>query len=91
MDLELAESYYTNQEFTNLLQDRIQRKEKRAANYRNESKLNVIWLIIVVDDVNSFSGFDLKTSKFPQIEDSNFDSIFLFEKFGGNVYNLFQK
>jgi hypothetical protein len=91
VDLELAESYYTNQEFTDILLQRIQKKEIKANNYRIESNLSIVWLLIVIDDVHSFSGFDLKTAKFPQIENSNFDSIFVFEKFGGNIYTLFRK
>jgi hypothetical protein len=90
VDLELAESYFTLSEFNDILIERIQKKEMKANNYRNETNLNVIWLLIVIDDVNSFSGFDLKTAKFPQIVNSNFNSIFLFEKFGGKIYNLIQ-
>lgn len=91
VDLELAESYFTNPEFTEILLERIQKKEKKANRYRSETNLNIIWLLIVIDDVNSFSGFDLKTAKFPQIVNSNFDKIFLFEKFGGKIYSLYQK
>lgn len=91
VDLELAESYFTLSDFNDLLLERIQKKEERANSYRSEATLSVVWLLIIVDDINSFSGFDLKTAKFPKIENSNFDEIVLFEKFGGKIYNLFIK
>ncbi len=91
VDLELAESYFTLPEFTDLLLECIEKKETKANSYRTEANLKIIWLLIVIDDINSFSGFDLKEAKFPQIENSNFDLIFLFEKFGGKIHNLFTR
>lgn len=90
-DLELAEAYFTLTDFQQLLIERINLKEAKANRYRSANDSNPLWLLIVVDDVNSFSGFDLQTEKIPQITNSKFDCIILFEKFGGNVHIVFQK
>lgn len=47
-----------------------------------------LWLVIIIDDLNSFCGFDLSTIDLPKLAHSNFDRIYLFEKFGGNIYPL---
>lgn len=91
IDLGLAESYFVISEFTSMLMHRINAKEIKAANYRTIASLNELWLLIVVDDINSFSGFDLATAQLPQIKESNFDRILLFEKFIGRIYRLFEK
>jgi hypothetical protein len=72
VDLELAESYFTISEFNEMLLKCIEKKEAKVDNYRREIGKNEIWLLVVIDDINSFSGFDLKTARFPQIKKSNF-------------------
>lgn len=89
VDLELAESYFTQAEFSDLLLKRIANKERLADNYRNATKVNALWLLIVIDDVNSFSSFNLESARIPKIETSYFDSILVIEKFGGRIYLIF--
>ena len=91
IDFELAENYFTKNEFTELLLERIDAKERRVNSYRKAVNSNEIWLVIVADDINSFSGFDMQRATFPKIEASNFDKLILFEKFGGKIYTLFAK
>lgn len=91
IDLELAESYFTKTEFTDQLLECITKKEDKADNYRNARTVNALWLLIVIDDVNSFSGFSLESRNMPKIETSNFDSILIFEKFTGRIHSLFSK
>lgn len=86
--LELAESYFTILEFAEMLTNRISSKEAKVVNYRSIKFISEVWLVIVVDDINSFSGFDLTSVGFPKIENSSFDQIFLFEKFGRKIYPL---
>lgn len=91
VDLELAESYFTEEEFSALLLEKIGKKEAKADNYRKACCVNELWLIIIIDDVNSFSGFNLENGGIPKIESSNFERVLLFEKFGGIIYSLFSK
>lgn len=91
VDLELAETYFSLSEFTELLIQRIKAKERKASKYRIAGNVTELWLLIIIDEINSFSGFDLLTAKFPEILDSNFNKIFMLEKFGGKIYHLFQK
>jgi hypothetical protein len=37
--------------------------------------LNEIWLVIVADDINSYSGFDIAHASLPQIKHSRFDKL----------------
>lgn len=91
VDLELAESYFTKTEFSDQLLECIAKKEEKADKYRNARTVNALWLLIVIDDVNSYSGFSLEATKIPRIEKSNFDLILIFEKFTGNIHILFYK
>ena len=91
VDLELAETYFTKTQFSDILLKCIAKKEDKVYNYRNARAVDFLWLLIVVDDVNSFSGFDLESAIMPQIEMSNFDSILLFEKFTGKIHLVFSK
>ena len=91
VDLELAESYFTKAEFSDQLLNCIANKERKADNYRNARTVNELWLLIVIDDVNSFSGFNLESARILKIESSNFDSILIFEKFTGKIHFLFSK
>lgn len=91
VDLELGESYFTKTEFSDHLLECINKKEKKAANYRTARTVNGLWLLIVVDDINCFSGFNLELATLPNIESSSFDSILLFEKFSGGIHLLYNK
>ncbi|TDH18145.1 hypothetical protein EXU57_24145 [Segetibacter sp. 3557_3] len=91
VDIELAESYFTENEFSILLLERIAKKERRVDDYRNAIKVDALWLLIVIDDINSFSGFNLESATIPKIKSSNFDYILIFEKYNGTVYSLFSK
>jgi hypothetical protein len=91
VDLELAESYFTSSEVEKLLITRINAKEAKATKYRDANDLNELWLLIVIDDINSFSGFDLASAQLPTIAHSNFECILLFQKFGGKVFTLFHR
>ncbi len=89
VDIELAESYFTTTELGDQLFEAIKNKEDYAERYRGARTVDALWLLVVVDDINSYSGFDLKQAKLPMITSSNFDRIYLFEKFGGDVIPLF--
>ena len=91
VDLELSETYFTKTEFSDQLIECIAKKEDKVYKYRNARKVDLLWLLIVVDDVNSFSGFNLESAAMPKIEASNFDSILLFEKFTGKIHLVFSK
>lgn len=91
VDLELAEKYFTKTEFSDQLLKCIGRKEEKANNYRNARKVNALWLLVIIDDINSFSGFNVKSDQLPIIESSNFENIMMFEKFTGNVHVLYAK
>jgi hypothetical protein len=88
LNLELAESYITKADFTQILSKRISSKESKAIRYQKINDFEELWLLLVIDDINSFSGFDLMTTVFPEIKNSNFERIILFEKFGGRIYDL---
>jgi hypothetical protein len=89
VDLELAESYFTQNEFTDLLIERINSKELKVDSYKREACINEIWLLIVADDINSYSGYDTERALFPQIDSSKFDKLILFEKFSGKIHFLY--
>lgn len=91
VDLLLAERYFTQDDFTEQLIRRIGKKEERANAYRSVTNINQLWLLIVIDDVSSFSGFSIETAMVPAIQQSNFDSIFIFEKFGCRIFQIFDK
>lgn len=89
VDLELGETYFTKTEFSAHLLGCISKKEEKADNYRNARVVDSLWLLIVLDDVNSFSGFNTELAILPEIKNSNFDSIVMFEKFTGNIRFLY--
>lgn len=91
VDLELGETYFTKTEFSEHLLECIDKKEQKAVNYRNARVVDGLWLLVVIDDINCFSGFNLELATLPEIEASSFDSILLFEKFSGGIYILYNK
>jgi len=90
IDLILAENYITNSEFSDQLLECISKKEIKAEKYRNAQNVDSLWLLVVVDDVNSFSGLDVQPHSIPEITISNFDRVWLFEKFSGRIHLLFK-
>src|SRR5699024_7629777 len=90
IDLGLGENYFTELDFCSLLLERVDKKEKRSSEYREAINVNYLWLLIVIDDVQAYSGFNL-TSPLPNIETSNFDCIILFEKFNFSITVLYHK
>ena len=91
IDLLLAERYFTQEDFMQQLIQRIQKKEKRTIAYRRATNLENLWLLIVIDDISSFSGFNVETAMVPVIKHSNFDSIYIFEKFNCRIFQIFSK
>ncbi len=88
LNIVLAEDYMTSHLFIELLLECMAKKEIKANNYRSAMGNHQILLLVVVDDINSFSGFDLVMTKLPKMSHSNFDKIILFEKFGGKIHQL---
>lgn len=87
IDLILAEEYIAKEGFVDLLNARIQAKEAKFDNYLSATALNSCWLVVIIDGVSSFSGFDLLELK--EIQSSNkFEKIILFETFGSKIFNL---
>lgn len=86
--LELGQNYLTSRIFIEQLFECIAKKEIKANRYRSAMSNKTLWLLIVVDDINSFSGFDIAATKLPILAFSNFDKVFLFEKFDGVAYLL---
>jgi len=87
IDLVLAEEYIAKDGFLDLLNTRIQAKEAKFDNYISAAALNSCWLLVIIDGVNSFSGFDLQELK--EIQSSNkFEKIILFETFGSKIFIL---
>ena len=79
LDISMAENYLAKEGFGELLMDTIKAKEKRADTYLAEAAVAQCWLLIVLDGVSSYSGFDLLTVQFPQLQHSNFERIYLLE------------
>lgn len=90
IDIGLGETYLTALDFSSLILERINKKEKRSSEYREAIDVNYLWLLIVIDDVQAYSGFNL-SSPLPNIETSNFDCIILFEKFSFSITVLYHK
>jgi ssRNA-specific RNase YbeY (16S rRNA maturation enzyme) len=88
LDIILAEKYIAKDGFTDLLNLRIQAKESRFRNYIAEASVEKCWLLIVVDGISSFSGFDLKTEDMNIVSSQKFEKIILFESFGATISYL---
>lgn len=87
IDLILAEEYIAKEGFVDLLNARIKAKEAKYDNYISVTALNSCWLVVIIDGVSSFSGFDLQELK--EIQSSNkFEKIILFETFGSKIFIL---
>ncbi|MEJ5960746.1 hypothetical protein [Pedobacter immunditicola] len=87
IDLILAEEYIAKEGFVDLLNARILAKEAKFDNYISATALNSCWLLVIIDGVSSFSGFDLQELK--EIQTSNkFEKIILFETFGSKIFIL---
>ena len=91
IDVGLGESYTTELNFTALLSKIISEKEDRAVDYRLSVDVDYLWILIVIDDLKAYSGFNLTTPFVPSVETSKFESILLFEKFNGSIYVLHTK
>jgi hypothetical protein len=89
VDIELAETYSTKSDISDQILAVIANKEKKANNYRTIENVDSICLLIVVDDINSFCGFSLEQTKLPEIKQSNFDVILLFEKQQQKIFFLY--
>ena len=86
IDLILAEEYIAKEGFLDLLNARIDAKEAKFDNYISAA-LNSCWLLVIIDGVSSFSGFDLQELK--EIQSNNkFEKIILFETFGSKIFTL---
>lgn len=87
IDLILAEEYIAKEGFLELLNARIHAKEAKFDNYISAAAVNSCWLLVIIDGVSSFSGFDLQELK--EIRSSNkFEKIILFETFGSRIFTL---
>lgn len=87
IDLILAEEYIAKEGFLDLLNARIQAKEAKYDNYISVAALDCCWLLVIVDGVSSFSGFDLQELR--EIQTRNkFEKIILFETFGSKIFTL---
>lgn len=87
IDLILAEQYIAKEGFIDLLKSRIQSKEAKYDNYISAAVLDSCWLLVIIDGVSSFSGFDLQELK--EIQTRNkFEKIILFETFGSKIFIL---
>lgn len=87
IDLILAEEYIAKEGFIELLNDRIQAKEAKFDNYICATALSSCWLIVIIDGISSFSGFDLEELK--EVQTGNkFERIILFETFGSKIFIL---
>lgn len=91
VDNVLGERYFTKTEFSVHLLKCIGKKEEKAINYRNARNVHRLWLVVVIDNINSYSGFNLQLATLHRIENSNFDSIVIFEKFSGDIRLLYEK
>ena len=91
VDIGLGESYTTHLHFSQPLLELIKKKEDRAICYRQAIDIDRLWLLIVIDDITGYSGFNLTTPFLPRIETSNFDCILLFERFNGFITPLFHQ
>ena len=87
IDLILAEEYIAKEGFLDLLNARIQAKEAKFDNYISATTLDSCWLLVIIDGVSSFSGFDLQELKEIQTE-NKFEKIILFETFGSRIFIL---
>jgi hypothetical protein len=88
LDISLGENYISKDGFEKLIMDRIDSKEKRLSTYIKASSIRECWLLIVADGVSSYSGFDMETVKFPDIEKTDFDAIVLLEAFSHRLFWL---
>jgi len=88
LDIIMAEKYLAKDGFANLINSRIQNKESKFVNYINEASVDKCWLLIIVDGINGFSGFDLKTESMKVISNYKFDKIILFETFSATIRHL---
>ncbi|WP_431294154.1 hypothetical protein [Pedobacter sp. P26] len=87
IDLILAEEYIAKEGFLELLVKRIQSKEAKFDKYISAADFASCWLLVVIDGVSSFSGFDLLELK--EIETSKkFEKIILFESFASKIFEL---
>lgn len=87
IDLFLAEEYIAKEGFLALLNARINSKETKFDNYISAAAVNSCWLLVIIDGVSSFSGFDLQELK--EIRTNNkFEKIILFETFGSRIFTL---
>lgn len=89
LDIILGEKYIAKDGFKELLLERISDKEIKTNNYLITADVGQCWLLIVIDGVSSYSGFDLKTEVFPVIKESKFEKIILFETFSGDLYSIY--
>lgn len=88
LDLILAEKYIAKDGFIELVNSRILEKEARFEDYIKESAVDKCWLLIVIDGISSFSGFDLETENMNFITSNKFDKVVLFESFGSKIRYL---
>lgn len=87
IDLILTEEYIAKEGFLELLNERIKAKEAKFHKYMSAAEFDTCWLVVIIDGVSSFSGFDLEELK--EIQTSNkFEKIILFETFGSKIFIL---
>lgn len=91
LNLVLSEVYIPLQNFDQLLKETIQRKENRYERYVNMSAVNRCWLLVIVNGIASYSGFDLAAFNEMSFPKSKFERIILFETFGGKIFDLQQR
>ncbi|QEM05016.1 hypothetical protein DIU31_016380 [Mucilaginibacter rubeus] len=91
LDVNLSENYLAKAGFSELLLDTIRPKELLAETYLSSAAVKNCWLLIVMDGVSSYSGFDLLTVAFPVIAQSNFERIYLLEAISHRVRLVYQK
>jgi ribosomal protein L23 len=87
IDLIIAEDYIAKEGFLELLKARVLAKEAKFDNYISATALDSCWLLVIIDGVSSFSGFDLQEVQ--KIQTSNkFEKIILFETFSSKIFLL---
>lgn len=86
-EVTLSENYTLEEVNYEYLNAEIKKKEGKIEDYKKDKNLDMLWLLICVNGVESSSSFDFNIEKLKdEINGTQFDMIFIFDEFKGAYY-----
>ncbi|HEY9177136.1 MAG TPA: hypothetical protein VIN07_05575 [Flavipsychrobacter sp.] len=87
LEVTLSEQYILEEVNYEYLKEEIKKKEGKIEDYKKDKKIELLWLLICINGVESSASFHFDIEKLKdEINNTQFDMIFIFDEFKGAYF-----